>query len=189
MKNAAIIPFLAVAAWQCACGGEVFSPIPEAKGGYDLSRLVDTTNVFTAAYVKDFAVDGDVSKQVWRNAGRVEPFLPMKGRQFKYATELKVLYSDSALYVGATFFQPMAELTARYDQNDQPIHGDDCLEALFFVPAGKGEDLLHIAVNALGSCWDASNGRAVWNVKGRKIATKRHADRWTLEMKLPFSTS
>ena len=166
--------------------GEIFKPIPKATGGNDLSRLVDTTNVFTAAYVKDFVVDGDMSKPVWRNADRVEPFLPMKGREFGYATELKLLYSDAALYVGATFFQPMAELVARYDQNDQSIHEDDCLEVLFFVPSGKGENLLHIAVNALGSCWDAVNGRAVWNVKGRKIATKRHADRWTLEMKLPF---
>ena len=166
--------------------GNVFDPIPEATGGNDLSRLVDTTNVFTAAYVKDFVVDGDMSKPVWQKAGRVEPLLPMKGREFGYATELKLLYSDTALYVGATFFQPMADLVARYDQNDQPLHEDDCLEALFFVPSGKGESLLHIAVNALGSCWDAANGRAVWNVKGRKIATKRHADRWTLEMKLPF---
>ena len=32
--------------------GNVFDPIPEATGGNDTARLVDTTNVFTAAYVK-----------------------------------------------------------------------------------------------------------------------------------------
>ena len=93
--------------------GEVFRPIPNASGGNDSGRLVDTTNVFTTAYVKDFAIDGDVTKPAWRNAGRVEPLLPMKGREFGYATEIKLLYSDTALYIGATFHQPMAELLAK----------------------------------------------------------------------------
>ena len=167
--------------------GEVFRPIPNASGGNDSGRLVDTTNVFTAAYVKDFAIDGDVTKPAWRNAGRVEPLLPMKGREFGYATEIKLLYSDTALYIGATFHQPMAELLAKYDQDDQPVWNDDCLEVLFLVPSGKGENMLHIAINALGSCWDAVNERPVWNVRRREIKVKRFDDRWTLEAKFPFA--
>ncbi len=169
--------------------GEAFRPIPNAAGGKETTRLVDTTNVFTAAYVKDFEVDGDVSKPEWKGAELIDTFLPIKGRgEFGYATELKLLYSDTALYIGATFFQPMAELLAKYDQDDQPVYNDDCLEVMLFVPAGKGENLIHIAVNALGSCWDAVNSRPVWNVRRRKIAAKRYGDRWTLEMKLPFAS-
>ena len=44
------------------------TPIPEAAGGNDTARLVDTPEVFSAAYVQDFAIDGDMSKKVWRNA-------------------------------------------------------------------------------------------------------------------------
>jgi hypothetical protein len=47
--------------------------------------------------------------------------------------------------------------------------------------------MLHLAINALGSCWDARNARAVWNIKGLKCRTRRLADRWTMEVKLPFS--
>ena len=43
--------------------GNVFDPVYEASGGNDTARLVDTTNVFTAVYVDDFPVDGDVSKR------------------------------------------------------------------------------------------------------------------------------
>ena len=169
--------------------GEACRPIPNAAGGRETTRLVDTTNVFTAAYVKDFEVDGDVSKPEWKGAELIDTFLPIKGRgEFGYATELKLLYSDTALYIGATFFQPMAELLAKYDQDDQPVYNDDCLEVMLFVPAGKGENLIHIAVNALGSCWDAVNSRPVWNVRRRKIAAKRYGDRWTLEMKMPFTS-
>ena len=167
--------------------GNVFDPIPEASGGNDTARLVDTTNVFTAAYVEDFAIDGDLSKSVWRKAASIAPLVPMKGREFGYATDVKLLYSASALYLGATFCQPMDKLRAQYDQDDQPVYNDDGLEVLFMVPSGKGEDMLHLSINALGSCYDAKNGRSVWNLKKREIKARRFGDRWTIEAKFPFA--
>ena len=171
----------------------VFDPIPEASGGNDTARLVDTTNMFTAAYTEDFPIDGDLTKSVWQRAEPCGPFLRIKGKTTppetaaQTVTDIRLLYSASALYIGATFRQPMDKIRAQYDQDDQPIHNDDNVEILFLVPSGKGEDMLHLAVNALGSCWDAKNGRSVWNVKGREVRTKRFADRWTMEAKLPFA--
>ena len=167
--------------------GNVFDPIPEASGGNDTARLVDTAEGFPAAYVEDFAVDGDVTKSVWSKAKPIGPFLPMKGKEFKNATEVKLLYSATALYIGVTFMQPMDKIKAQYDQDDQPIHNDDNTEIFFLVPSGKGEDMLHLAINALGSCWDAKNGRSVWNLKGREIKALRAGDRWTFEAKFPFA--
>ena len=164
----------------------VFDPIPEATGSDGTARYLDTTNVLTAAYVKDFAIDGDVTKGVWRTAPSVGAFLPRNGGKFPHATDIRLLYSASALYIGATFAQPMDKAKAQYDQDDQPIHGDDNLEIVFLVPNGKGEDHLHLAINALGSCWDAKDGRTHWNLKGREIRTKRLGDRWTMEAKFPF---
>ena len=164
----------------------VFDSIADASGGNNASRLVDTTNVFVAAYAADFVVDGDVTKSVWSKARPVGAFLTRAGQTARYATELKLLYSAKALYVGASFFQPMDKIITQYDQNDQPVYNDDCLEAFFLVPAGKGEDMLQLAINALGSCWDGKNGRSSWNVKGLEIKTKKFADRWTMEAKLPF---
>ena len=165
----------------------VFDPIPEATGGNDTARIVDTTNVFMAAYVEDFAIDGDVTKAVWRAARPVGAFLPRNGRPAIYASSLKVLYSASAIYIGAEFRQPMDKCRAQYDQDDQSVYNDDCFEAFFMVPEGRGENMLQLAINALGSCWDGKNGRAVWNLKKREIRTKRFADRWTMEARLPFS--
>ena len=167
--------------------GNVFDPIPEAAGGNDTARLVDTPEVFSAAYVEDFAIDGDVAKKVWHDAPSVPALVPMKGREFQYATEVKLLYSATALYIGATFHQPMEKLRAQYDQDDQSVYNDDTLDVLFLVPAGKGEDMLHLSINALGSCYDAKNGRSVWNLKRREIKTKRLADCWTVEIKFPFA--
>ena len=167
--------------------GNVFDPIPDASGGNDTARLVDTPEVFSAAYVEDFAVDGDLTKKVWGAAKPIGPFLPMKGREFRFETEVRLLYSATALYVGASFRQPMESIRAQYDQDDQPIHNDDNMEMFFLVPSGKGEDMLHLAVNALGSCWDAKNGRSVWNLKGREVRARRLGDRWTFEARFPFA--
>ena len=167
--------------------GEVFSPIPEATGNVDASRLVDTPEVFTAAYAKDFEIDGDIDKAVWKNVPAYTNFLPRVNKTFPYKTELKLRYSSKALYMGMVLHQPMDDIKAQYDQDDQPIFNDDNVELLFFVPRKMGESLLHLAVNALGSCYDAANDRNVWNLKRKVIKTRRFKDRWTLEMKFPYS--
>ena len=168
--------------------GEVFAPVPEATGNTDAARLVDTPEVFTAAYAKDFEVDGDLDKEVWRNVPAYTNFLPRgKGAKFPFKTELKLRYSSKALYMGFVLHQPMDTIKAQYDQDDQPVYSDDNVEILFFVPRKLGESLLHLAVNALGSCYDAANDRKVWNLRRKVIKTRRFKDRWTLEMKLPYS--
>ena len=164
----------------------VFDPVFESSGGNDTARIADTTNVFTAIYVEDFSVDGDMTKAVWKKAVPVSPFLTFEGQRPFCKTEVKLLYSASALYVGATLEQPMDRARVQYDQDDQPVYSDDNLEILFLVPSGKGEDLLHLSVNPLGSCWDGKNDRSAWNLRGREIRTKRFGDKWMLEAKFPF---
>ena len=167
---------------------EVFAPIPDATGNVDISRLVDTPVVFDASYAKDFEVDGDLEKKVWANVPAYTEFLSVKGKtKFPYKTEMKLRYSSKALYLGFTLYQPMEDLRAQYDQDDQPIFNDDNVELLFYVPSRLGENMLHVCVNALGSCYDAINDRKVWTLRGRKIKTKRFKDRWTLEMRVPYT--
>ena len=167
--------------------GEVFSPIPEATGKTDAARLVDTPVVFTAEYAKDFEVDGDLDKDVWKNVPSYTNFVTRrKDEKFPFKTELKLRYSGKALYMGLVLHQPMDSIVAQYDQDDQPVYSDDNVEILFFVPRKLGESLLHMAVNSLGSCYDAANDRKVWNLRMRVIKTRRFKDRWTLEMKLPY---
>ena len=173
--------------------GNVFDPIVEEADGRDAAQLVDTTNTICVAHVKDFAIDGDPAKGVWKSVPSVGTFVPQSFRRADSAsssqteTEVKLAYSASALYIGATLHQPMSSLYAEYDQDDQPVYNDDNLEVIFLIPSGKGANLLHVAVNALGSCFDACNGRRAWNVKGREVKVRQRKDFWSLEMKLPFS--
>jgi hypothetical protein len=48
--------------------GEAFAPFHEEHTGAGQVPIVDTDEVFPAAYVDDFEVDGDVTKAVWSKA-------------------------------------------------------------------------------------------------------------------------
>ena len=168
--------------------GNVFSPLPSSASGAASESVVDCPDVFEAAYVGDFAVDGDVSKSVWKKAKPVTAFAVARspGKPMSERAEVRVLYSPTALYVGGTFFQPMATMTARYDQHDKPVYDDDCLEMLLFVPGERGADLYHWAFNAIGACYDSRNDKKTYWTKGLSVKTRRFDDRWTLEVRLPF---
>ena len=47
--------------------GEVFAPV-EGASGAGIEPVVDTDEVFPAAYVEDFTIDGDMTKAVWQRA-------------------------------------------------------------------------------------------------------------------------
>ena len=49
--------------------GEVFAPV-EGAAGAGVEPVVDTDEVFPAAYVEDFAVDGDMTKALHLCGGR-----------------------------------------------------------------------------------------------------------------------
>jgi len=164
-----------------------FAPI--VHSGCAASTVVDCPEVAEAAYVdKDFAFDGSMSNAVWSAAKPITEFQsrdPQRPMELK--SEIRLLYSDSALYVGGVFHQPMASMHAEYDQHDKPIYDDDCLEMLLYVPNADGAvDLFHWAVNPLGAYIDIKNDENTYWTKGIKVKTARAGDRWTLEMRLPF---
>lgn len=162
----------------------VFAPIEVPETGTDKAKLVDTATVVKAAFAKDFTVDGDVGKDVWRTASPLPDFAVRRGEMLQ--TEARILYSAKALYVAATMVQPMARLTAKFDQDDLNIYEDDNIEVFLFVP-GKGDPhFIHLTVNANGNIYDARDGKVGYRVRGMKLRVRRLADRWTMEMKLPF---
>ena len=77
--------------------GEVFAPIEDAVGA-GVEPVVDTDEVFPAAFVEDFAVDGDMEKAVWRKAARLpEPVKYNNRGEMPYRSDIRLLYSKTAL--------------------------------------------------------------------------------------------
>lgn len=144
---------------------------------------------FHAACIKrEIEMDGKLSDSAWETAPRV----PVLLSRFKKGpdgpeTDIRVLYSPTSLYIGAIMYEPdMENLVAQFDQHDLGIYNDDCLE-LIIDPEGRPEQFYHIAVNAIGSIYDARNGKKNWNGEGFVVKNSRYEDKWIIEFKMPFS--
>ena len=166
--------------------GEAFAPIEDAACA-GVEPVVDTDEVFPAAFVEDFAVDGDMEKAVWRKAARLpEPVKYRNAGPIPYRSDIRLLYTKTALYVGATLWQDMSQMTAKWDQRDQAVWNDDNVEVFLFVPGPNGNRLCQFVLNPINALADLCDGDKSFWVRGCKHATKRFDDRWTMELKLPF---
>ena len=102
--------------------------------------VVDTDEVFQASYVEDFALDGDVGKPVWGNAKAIPRIMFQGGKPLPYRDNVRVMWSKTALYIGATMWQDVSKAEFKWDQRDMPTWNDDNLELFLFVPLDNGKN-------------------------------------------------
>ncbi len=165
-----------------------FEPIsaPHEVSGFESS--LEPVEFHAVALKREVEMDGNLGDSAWQDAIIIPELLS----RFKKApvgpkTEIRILYSPTALYVGAIMHEPdMENLVAQFDQNDLGIFNDDCLE-LLIDPTGRPHLFYHIAVNALCSIYDARDGKTNWNGEGFLAKSSRHADKWIVELKLPYA--
>ena len=150
--------------------------------------VVDTDVVFPAPYTEDFEIDGRLDDAIWPKA---QPIAQMRNiqtrKELPYRADVRVAYSKTALYVGATLWQDMKTCYVKWDQHDMPTWGDDNLELFLFIPEEDGNHLYQFVVNPLGTVADLRDGSINWTPEGLVARTERFDDRWTLEMKIPFA--
>jgi len=170
--------------------GRVFEPIAASSVGVTEGQLIDCPEVFEAPLVGNFNIDGAFTNAMWRNAKPITEFRDRSpDKKMSVKSEVRVMHSDWAFYVGGVFYQPMDKMRAQYDQHDMPVYDDDCFEMFWFVPNRDGSfDLVHWTVNPLGTYTDLRNGRKSFETQHIIVKTQRHADRWTFEMRFPFSS-
>ena len=179
--------FCFTALMSFAAIARVFEPIAADDGKSAPASLYDTPEVFPVVHVRDFVVDGDPAKGIWRKAEPITSFVVKSGEKNPLKTEVRMMYSSKALYICGTMYQPMETLTAQFDQDDLAVYNDDCVEILLNAPNEGDSDFIYMAINPLGKMLDMKNGDSSFRVKGMKIKTLRRADHWTFELKLPFA--
>ena len=177
------VVFFAIAAPVSAARVYEPNPVPAVQ-----DSVVDTDMVFVAEETDDFAIDGEVDgKEVWCRAKPIGALVDrFKKGPLERGPEIRLLYSSTALYVGAVVHQQMDTMMARCDQRDLPVWNDDNLEIFLFVPSRPTPKLIQFAINPLGSFADLRDGNIAYTAKGIEIKTKRFSDRWTAEVKLPY---
>ncbi|MCK5802479.1 MAG: carbohydrate binding family 9 domain-containing protein, partial [Lentisphaeria bacterium] len=142
-------------------------------------------------------VDGKLDDGCWTQASLADEFVLYGGRGYAVEqTDARMLWDDKNLYIGMRCFDSnIAKLKKETSEHDGLVCGDDCVEIFFTPPDNpilaktpEGERYFHIAVNALGTCWDETgmNSPERWNARW-SVATSIHKDRWEVELAMPWS--
>ena len=151
-------------------------------------------------------VDGVLEEEDWQKAAWTTDFVDIEGTKKPlpfYKTQVKMLWSDSTLYIAAQLQEP--QIWATQLNHDDIIFKDNDFE-IFIDPDGNGHDYFEIEINALNKIFDLfiakpyrNGGNALfsWNVPGLKSVVKidgtindaNDVDKcWTIEMAIPLKT-
>jgi hypothetical protein len=138
-------------------------------------------------------IDGRLSDEVWAQAPVADHFRqrdPDEGQAATERTEIRVLYDDEALYVGARLYDSdPARISRRVTARDE--HPDaDCV-TIFLDPRHDHRTGVTFTVTAAGSQYDSvlsndtfqdSSWNAVWT-----SAVSQDGQGWSAELRIPFS--
>ena len=138
-------------------------------------------------------IDGRLDEAAWADAVVFDRFVqrdPEEGEPPSERTELRLVYDDDALYVGARLHDREPALVGRrLSRRDEPADGDRF--ALFLDPRGDRLTGVRLEVSAAGvqrddiifnDTWTDRSWDAVW-----ESAALIDAGGWTVEMRVPFS--
>ncbi len=139
-------------------------------------------------------IDGKSDDAAWKNMEVINDFIisyPDFGKQPTKKTEVKIAYNNEAVYVLATMFDDSKNVRRQLTQRDGNDRQDCDIFTLGLDPyldkqngfifqvtaAGVQGDARQSSANGTDRSWDA-----VW-----ESAVNIEADRWIVEMKIPFS--
>ena len=148
-----------------------------------------------AARQGNISIDGRVDDAAWAAATPITEFLqqrPDEGKPASEKTELRILYDDAAIYIGARMYdsQGAAGVRAALTRRDQVMNGDNSLTsdriALVFDTFRDKNSRRWFELNPLGVKGDHQDGDAsydpVW-----EGATTIDSLGWSAEFRIPYS--
>jgi hypothetical protein len=155
------------------------TPVPTARAAARQGRIL---------------LDGKLDEPAWIAAEPISNFTqndPEEGKPASQRTEVRFLFDDDALYVGAKMYDSAGArgVTTRLVRRDAMFASDyfqividayhDHLSRAFFEvnPSGSKSDYIGIGTSCCDTSWDP-----IW-----EAATHVDADGWTAEIRIPYS--
>jgi hypothetical protein len=142
----------------------------------------------------DMAIDGKLDEAAWQAAkpiGELVQSTPNEGRDPTEKTDIRVVYDDAALYIGARMYDSRGKkgIHSILTRRDQLLNSGDITSdkiAFVFDPFHDKNTRMWFEVNPSGVKGDHANGDTsfdpVWDV-----ATNVDSLGWTAEFRIPFS--
>ena len=139
-------------------------------------------------------LDGVLDESVWQTASIITDFqrqFPVDTGLATARTEVRVTFDDRHLYVGAVCWQPREDYTAQSLKRDFAAGTSDVLNILF-NPSKDGLNGFLFGVSPLNVQREAliDNGATQsfeWDNRWES-EVQNHADRWVIEVAIPFKT-
>lgn len=130
-------------------------------------------------------IDGDLSDEAWKTASLRKHFYNIyDGGATEWPTHLRIAHDDRLLYVAFVCFDPETSTRSAKTQLDN-------LE-IFLKPPANERDYYWFMVNIDGSfpyqgiCHGGEDDIDLKWKSHAQVATKRHPDRWVVEMAIPL---
>ena len=171
-----------------ALGALSTSAFAQQNGEHDSAPSVVAVRVSAA-----IRVDGRLNDAGWSTATAVTSFTqrqPNEGQPASERTEVRVLYDDDAIYIGARLFDSSGAVSTRLGRRDHSLSGSDWFRVTF----DSYHDHLSaysFAVNPSGVRRDdKQGGGGEWDESWDPIweaATSRDAEGWMAELRIPLS--
>jgi len=140
-------------------------------------------------------IDGVLDESQWANALLIEDFHqyePVEYAEPSQRTQVRVFYTDDALYIGSFFEEPAPSLiSANIMRQGQSLASDDIL-AVILDPYLDRRNGYRFEVNANGVRWEGlfqnvtdieGNWDGIWQADASRVANG-----WYSEMRIPFQT-
>ena len=144
--------------------------------------------IFAKAISREVSVDGRLDDEVWADALIASEFRqtdPIDGGAPSQRTEVRILYDDAAIYIGARLFDSTGNVSSRLGRRDSDLNDSDW----FIVVLDSYHDHtggFRFKVNPAGIIGDEANGDRGWNPVWT-VATSVDSAGWTAELRIPFS--
>ncbi len=145
---------------------------------------------------QEVRLDGQLNEPLWSRPTPATDFVqrePSNGAPASQQTEVRLVYTDRILFIGARLHDPEASrLVASEYRRDAELRADDMFE-VYLDTFHDRRNAFYFATNALGTQRDGlvrNEGDDLnWQWDGVwSVACSRDAAGWTVEMAIPFST-
>ncbi|MDQ2669429.1 MAG: carbohydrate binding family 9 domain-containing protein [Gemmatimonadota bacterium] len=147
----------------------------------------------TAVRTSGVTLDGSLADAAWSAATPITQFVqkdPIEGATPSQRTEVRVLYDDAAMYVGARLFDTAPDsIVAQLARRDRYVNADRF--NVYLDPYHDGRTGVFFGVNAAGTMYDGTlynddwsddTWDGIWEAKVERVE-----DGWTVEMRIPYS--
>ena len=139
-------------------------------------------------------LDGNLDEAIWQRVPAISEFLqrdPQEGEPATEKTEVKIIYTNTALYFGVVCYDSEPErIIARERARDDTLTTDDTFEIILDTFYNRKDGFL-FRTNPLGTkfeSWITEEGRrqnANWDESWSVAANITEAG-WVLEIEIPF---